>query len=144
MCCHPGSGSLVVPITWDVTLDTLVMCNFKCHLVFFLKILLNLFSVIFCSTVIVLVDFKMNIVTYSSVQNSLAYYFSVYIHVYMYFDVVHKNETFVLYLAFTASQNHFTHFEPSQSLGEAKTGDPREKPPGHAKAELCLTHSVSS
>ena len=60
------------------------------HLVFFLKILLNLFIVIFCSTVIVLEDFKMYIVSYNSVQNGLVYfYMSVYIHVcnvMMYFD----------------------------------------------------------
>ena len=38
--------------------------------------------VIFCSTEIVLVDFKMYIVSYNSVQNGLVYfYMSVYIHV---------------------------------------------------------------
>ena len=31
----------------------------------------------------------------------------------------------VLYLGFTAWPDYFTHFEPSQSLGEAKTGDPQ-------------------
>ena len=40
------------------------------------------FIVIFCSAVIVLVDFKMYIVSYNSVQNDLVYfYMSVYIHV---------------------------------------------------------------
>ena len=39
-----------------------------------------------------------------------------------------------------ARQDYFTHFEPSQSLGGAKTGDPREKPPGHPQAELDLSH----
>ena len=34
----------------------------------------------------------------------------------------------------TARQNYFTHFEPSQSLVGAKTGDPREKTPGHPQA----------
>ena len=34
----------------------------------------------------------------------------------------------------------FTHFEPSHSLGGAKTGDPREKPPDHPQAELGLSH----
>ena len=38
-------------------------------------------------------------------------------------------------LGFTAHQDYFTHFEPSQSLGWAKTGDPREKPPDHPQAE---------
>ena len=41
---------------------------------------------------------------------------------------------------FTARQDYFTHFEPSQSLGGAKTGDPREKPPGHPQAEFGLSH----
>ena len=39
-----------------------------------------------------------------------------------------------------AGQNYFTHFEPSQSLGGAKTGYPREKPPDHPQAELGLSH----
>ena len=37
-------------------------------------------------------------------------------------------------LGFMARQNCFTHFEPSQSVGGAKTGDPREKPPDHPPA----------
>ena len=41
------------------------------------------------------------------------------------------------YLCFTASQDYFTHFEPSQ--GGAKTGDPREKPPDYPQAELGLS-----
>ena len=32
---------------------------------------------------------------------------------------------------FTVRQDYFTHFEPSQSVGGAKTGDPREKSPDH-------------
>ena len=40
----------------------------------------------------------------------------------------------------TAPQDYFTHLEPSQSLGGAKTGDPREKPPGRSQAELGLSH----
>ena len=31
-------------------------------------------------------------------------------------------------------------FFPSQSLGVAKTGDPREKPPDHPQAEFGLSH----
>ena len=31
-------------------------------------------------------------------------------------------------LGFTARQDYFIHFEPSQSIGGAKKGDPREKP----------------
>ena len=38
-----------------------------------------------------------------------------------------------------ACQDYFTHFEPSQSLGGAKTGDPRKKNPGHPQAELGLS-----
>ena len=44
------------------------------------------------------------------------------------------------YLCFTACQDYFTHFEPSQSVGGAKTGDPQEKPPDHPQAELGLSH----
>ena len=40
----------------------------------------------------------------------------------------------------TARQDYFTHFEPSQSLGGAKMGDPREKPPDHPQAKLSLSH----
>ena len=39
-----------------------------------------------------------------------------------------------------ARQDYFTHFEPSQSVGGAKTGDPREKIPDHPQAELGLPH----
>ena len=42
------------------------------------------------------------------------------------------------YLGLTARQDYFTHFEPSQSLGWAKTGDPREKLPNHPQTELSL------
>ena len=40
----------------------------------------------------------------------------------------------------TAREDNFTHFETSQSVGGAKTGDPLEKPPDHPQAELCLSH----
>ena len=44
-------------------------------------------------------------------------------------------------LGFTAHQDYFTYFEPSQSLDGVKTGDPREKnPPDHTQAELFLSH----
>ena len=50
---------------------------------------------------IVLVDFKMYIVSYNSVQNGLVYfYMSVYIHVCnvcMQCDDVHQNETLINY-----------------------------------------------
>ena len=39
-----------------------------------------------------------------------------------------------------AHQGYVTHFEPSQSLGGAKTGDPREKTPDHPQTELGLSH----
>ena len=42
--------------------------------------------------------------------------------------------------AFTARQDYFTHFEPNQSLGGAKMGDPREKNPDHPQTELGLSH----
>ena len=47
------------------------------------------------------------------------------------------------YLGFTARQVYFTHFEPSKSLGGAKTGGPREKPPDHPQAELGLSSECS-
>ena len=39
-----------------------------------------------------------------------------------------KNLICFLYLGFTARHDYFTNFEPSQSLGGAKTGTPRGKP----------------
>ena len=42
---------------------------------------------------------------------------------------------FFVFFSFTARQDDFTHFESSQSVGGAKTGDPREK-----KAELGTSH----
>ena len=33
-------------------------------------------------------------------------------------------------------QDYFTHFEPSQLEGGAKTGDPQEKPPDHLLTEF--------
>ena len=36
--------------------------------------------------------------------------------------------------------DYCTHFEPSQSIGGAKMGDPREKTPYHPQAELGLSH----
>ena len=42
-----------------------------------------------------------------------------------------------------ACQDYFTHFEPSQSLGGAKMGDPWEKPEkNHPQAELGLSHMI--
>ena len=63
---------------------------------------------------------------------------------FLYFQILVNNVCFfclfVFYLGFTAHQVYFTHFEPSQSLGGAKMGDPRENPPGHPQAELGLSH----
>ena len=39
-----------------------------------------------------------------------------------------------------ARQEYFIHFEPSQSLDAAKTGDPHNKPHGHPQAELGFSH----
>ena len=44
-----------------------------------------------------------------------------------------------IHLSFTARQDYFTHFEPSQSQGGAKAGHPREKPPDHLQTELDLS-----
>ena len=44
------------------------------------------------------------------------------------------------YLGLTARQAYFTHFQPSQLLGGAKTGDPRQKTPDDPQAELGLSH----
>ena len=45
---------------------------------------------------------------------------------------------FFVYFGFTAHQDNFTHFVPSQSVSGAKMGDPQEKPPDHPQAELGL------
>ena len=50
------------------------------------------------------------------------------------------NWIFVFFFSFTARQNYFFHFEPSQLLSGAKTGDPQEKTPDHPQAELGLSH----
>ena len=55
---------------------------------------------------------------------------SVILH-FLYFD-----------LGFMAHQDYFTHFEPSQSLDGAKTGNPREKTPDHLQAELEMFHMI--
>ena len=47
---------------------------------------------------------------------------------------------FAFNFSFTARQDYFTHSEPSQLLGGAKMGDPREKTPNHPQAELGLSH----
>ena len=44
------------------------------------------------------------------------------------------------YLEFTAYQDYFSHFEPSQSVSGAKTGAVREKPLDHPQAEPGLSH----
>ena len=43
-------------------------------------------------------------------------------------------------MGFMAHQDYFTYFEQSQSIGGAKTGDPREKPPDRPQAGLGLSH----
>ena len=43
-----------------------------------------------------------------------------------------------------ARHDYYTHFEPSQWVGGAKMGDPREKPTDYPQAELtCLTSDTS-
>ena len=41
-----------------------------------------------------------------------------------YSNNAHKIFFFMFYVSFTAHQDYFTHFEPSQSLGGAKMGHP--------------------
>ena len=41
---------------------------------------------------------------------------------------------------FTARQDYFINFEPSQSKGAAKTGDPQEKHLDHPQTELAVSH----
>ena len=43
--------------------------------------------------------------------------------------IVKFKDNFFFDLCFMARQDYLTNFEPSQLLGGAKTGDPREKPP---------------
>ena len=51
---------------------------------------------------------------------------------------------FIFDLGFPARQDYFINFEPSQSVGGAKTWDPQEKPPDHPKQYLaCLTYDPS-
>ena len=38
-----------------------------------------------------------------------------------------KTLTYFFYLCFTARQDYCTHYVPNQSVGGAKTGDPRKK-----------------
>ena len=52
----------------------------------------------------------------------------------------HPISKFGLDFLFGFRQNYFTHFEPSQLLGGAKTGDSREKPPDYPQAEIGLSH----
>ena len=49
------------------------------------------------------------------------------------------NET-IVFCFYLVLQDYFTHFEPCQSLGGAKTGDPPEKPPDHPQAEHGMSH----
>ena len=51
-----------------------------------------------------------------------------------------NDEIDIFNLGFTARQDYFTHFEPSQSVSGAKTGNPREIPPALPQAELDLSH----
>ena len=44
------------------------------------------------------------------------------------------NET-IVFCFYLVLKDDFTHFEPSQSLGGAKDGDPPEKPSDHPQAE---------
>ena len=69
-----------------------------------------------------------------------------------YCKIIPKPETVVIthivfnlffYLDFTAHQDYFPHFEPSQSQGGMKTGDPLETPPDQPQAELRLSHMSS-
>ena len=46
----------------------------------------------------------------------------------------------ILLFGFYLGQDYFTHFEPSQSYGGQKTGDPRAKPSDHPQAKLGLSH----
>ena len=45
------------------------------------------------------------------------------------------------FIGFTARQDYFTRFQPSQSLGGVKKGDSQEKRPDHPQAELGLCHT---
>ena len=56
---------------------------------------------------------------------------------------MNERNYFFFYLGFTARQDNFTNFEPSQLLGGAKTGQPGEKPHEHPQAELGLSHICS-
>ena len=48
--------------------------------------------------------------------------------------------SFLFIWVFTARQDYFSNFEPSQTIGGVKMGPAQEKPPDHPKAELSLSH----
>ena len=50
---------------------------------------------------------------------------------------------FLFYLGFTAHKDYFTHFEPSQSFGGAKTGDPKKHLTTRKQNLACLTYDPS-
>ena len=63
---------------------------------------------------------------------------------YLSFHVIKQQDIVSLhFFGFTARQDYFTHFEPSQSLGRAKTEDPREKQHDHPQADLGFSHMWS-
>ena len=80
------------------------------------------------------------ILAHAVIKFNRCYFYPTYFKL---FDVKHWNLLFLyvyFYLCFTARRDYFTHFELSQSLDGAKTGDPREKPPDHLKQNwACLT-----
>ena len=94
MCCHLRSGllvgegtsqSLVTRIWMPVLRNLKVISNFNCICLFFLENITEPFLIIiFCSAVIILVDFKMYIVSYNSVQNGLVYFYMSVCNVMMY------------------------------------------------------------
>ena len=55
-------------------------------------------------------------------------------------SIARSDKFYFFYLGFKVRQDYITYFEPSQSVGGTKTGDPREKVPDHPQAELGLSH----
>ena len=97
----------------------------------YVAVYFTLFSVAAWMVSTLLVIFKYTYTVPSVPVNSgMQYHKPTYFHSY----ILPNFLFYFSYLGFTACQDYFTHFEQSQSVGGAKTRDPREKQPDHPSA----------
>ena len=68
--------------------------------------------------------------------------FDVELCYYMHFQP-HKNLFFFFYSVLRPFQDYFSSYETGQSVGGAKTGEPREKPPGTPASRTWLVSHVA-